>query len=185
MMIRPYEPKDHDAVEFVCLNSEGPCDLNETGQFYILTTYCDYFIEKEPQNCFVAVNDADEAVGYIICAENYDRFLPVFLAEYVSRFSPDDLYRRRSAEDSTLLQKKHKSEYPAHLHIDLLPEYQRQGLGSRLVDTLADHLRKKGVSGVMLTVGASNDVGRSFYTKYGFTRIDALPDDVAYGLRLL
>ena len=109
----------------------------------------------------------------------------MFRAEYVARFAPDDLRRRSAAEASTLLQQKHKAAYPAHLHIDLLPEYQRQGLGSRLVDTLADHLRKKGVPGVMLTVGGSNEVGQSFYNKYGFARIDALPDDVAYGLKLL
>ena len=184
MPIRPYEPKDFNAVRFVCLNSEGPCDLDAAGRFFILTTYCDYFIEKEPQNCFVAVNGSDEAVGYIFCAENYDRFLPVFLSEYVTRFSPADTRRRLGAERSTLLQQKHKAAYPAHMHIDLLPAYQRQGLGSRLVDTLAAHLREKGVPGVMLTVGAGNAVGQSFYNKYGFQRIDASRDDIAYGLKL-
>lgn len=184
MIIRPYEKKDRDNVRFVCLNSEGPCDMNESSQHFILTTYCDYFIEKEPQNCFVAANDNDEAVGYIICAENYDAYKRIFDDEYVDRIPLTDTCHREGAKNSTLLQKKYKNEYPAHLHIDLLPEYQRKGLGSKLVNTLCCHLKNKGIAGVMLTCGSQNTVGRSFYKKYGFTLIEELPGDVAFGIKL-
>ena len=182
MRIRPYEPKDRTGVRFTCLNSEGPCDMTPAECHFILTTYCDYYIEREPENCFVAANDADEAVGYVICAENYDVYRPVFLAAYLPRIT--NPMHRHSAENSTLLQEKYKAAYPAHLHIDLLPAYQRQGLGHRLVDALAAHLKEKGVPGVMLTVGSSNTVGQSFYNKYGFTLLEAVPGDVAYGLTL-
>ena len=47
MNIRPYESKDKEDVRFICLNSEGPCKLSERDKNYILTTYCDYFIEKK------------------------------------------------------------------------------------------------------------------------------------------
>lgn len=184
MKIRAYEPKDRDAVRFICLNSEGPCDMDESGCRFILTTYCDYYIEKEAENCFVAADDDDRAVGYIICTESYDRFRPVFLSEYVPRIPAEEAAHREGAVNSTVLQEEYKAQYPAHLHIDLLPEYQRLGLGSRLVDTLCVHLKEKGVPGVMLTVGSLNTVGQSFYNKYGFTRLKALPGDVAYGLLL-
>ena len=39
------------------------------------------------------------------------------------------------------------AEYPAHLHIDLLPELQGQGWGRRLIDTLVAALRERGVRG--------------------------------------
>jgi ribosomal protein S18 acetylase RimI-like enzyme len=184
MTIRPFQDKDKDDVRFVCLNSEGPCDLNEADQHFILTTYCDYYIEREPQNCYVAADDTDRAVGYIFCAESFDGFFPVFLRDYASRFSLSQENYRISASHSADLQQKYKSEYPAHLHIDLLPEYQRMGLGHKLVDTLAEHLRSKGIPGVMLTVGTLNKVGQSFYNKYGFSILEVAPGDIAYGLKL-
>ena len=182
MTIRPYLEKDKENVRFVCLNSEGPCDMDEAGRHYILTTYCDYYIEREPQNCFVAVDETDRAVGYIICTESFELFYPVFIRDYVSRFSQAMFCY--GAAHSADLQAKYRAEYPAHLHIDVLPEFQRMGVGHRLVDTLAAHLRAKNVPGVMLTVGASNFVGQSFYKKYGFTLLEATEGDIAFGLKL-
>ncbi|MBR5428716.1 MAG: GNAT family N-acetyltransferase [Clostridia bacterium] len=184
MTIRPYEAKDFEDVRFVCLNSEGPCDMDEAGRHYILTTYCDYYLEKEPQNCFVAADENDRAIGYVICAENYGAYRPVFLKEYVPRIPAKQLMHRIAARGSTILQNKYKKTYPAHLHIDVLPEYQRQGLGHKMVDALCAHLKEKGVRGVMLTVGTGNNVGRSFYEKYGFTFLETLGGDTAYGIRL-
>ncbi len=185
MTIRPYQEKDKENVRFVCLNSEGPCDMSEAGQHYILTTYCDYFIEREPQNCFVAADENDRAVGYIFCAESFRAFYPVFLRDYACSFPlSKPWFFCYNAAHSADLQEKYEEDYPAHLHIDLLPEYQRKGIGHKLVDTLAAHLKTKGVPGVMLTVGARNFVGQSFYKKYGFTLLEAAGDDIAFGLKL-
>jgi len=184
MKIRPYEQRDRDNVRFVCLNSEGPCDMKENERHFILTTYCDYYIEKETENCFVSANDNDEAVGYIICAENYDDFWEVFSGEYIPRISKAYPHHIIGAKKSTVLQNKYKKDYPAHLHIDLLPEYQRMGMGTKLVDTLCAHLKNKSVTGVMLTVGTSNNVGQSFYRKYGFTELERQSGDIAFGIKL-
>lgn len=57
-----------------------------------------------------------------------------------------------------------------HMHIDLLPECQRQGLGTGLIDTLRDHLKKNGVETLNL-IGVSIDSnGYPFYVHYGFKR---------------
>ena len=183
MTVRPYEAKDKEDVRFICLNSEGPCEESEEFQRYILTTYCDYYIEKEPYNCFVAANEEDRAVGYIICTENFDAFLQCFTDEYAEKMKYNK-YLYKATLRSVKLQKTFKELYPAHLHIDVLPEYQRQGLGHQLVDRLCAHLKAKNVPGVMLTVGSSNEVGQSFYNKYGFTKLKTVYDDVAYGISL-
>src|SRR4029453_13448152 len=39
-------------------------------------------------------------------------------------------------------------DYPAHLHIDLLPELQGKGMGRRLIDTLRAALAERGVPAV-------------------------------------
>ena len=182
MNIRPYETTDRDDVRYICLNSDGPCDLDETEQFYVLTTFCDYYIEQEPENCFVAVDESDKAVGYILCSKDYDAFLPKFESLYLPKLDSLPENFRTNAKNSTLMQKKYKDIYPAHLHIDILPEYQRMGLGGKMMDALRAHLKAQGVPGVMLTVGIDNKTGRSFYEKYGFTVLQPFMETYAYGI---
>jgi len=58
--------------------------------------------------------------------------------------------------------------YPAHLHIDLLPENQGQGMGRKLMDTLRSALAEHGVPGVHLGMDPANTRARAFYDRYGF-----------------
>jgi GNAT superfamily N-acetyltransferase len=44
------------------------------------------------------------------------------------------------------------ASYRAHLHIDILPEYQHQGIGSRLMENLVITLRMAKVKKVYLAV---------------------------------
>ncbi|WPF82246.1 GNAT family N-acetyltransferase [Sanguibacter sp. 4.1] len=59
--------------------------------------------------------------------------------------------------------------FPAHLHIDLLPEAQGGGNGRRLMTRFLDALRTRGVPGVHLGVGSGNPGARAFYLATGFT----------------
>lgn len=183
--IRAYQEKDKENVRLVCMHT-GPGAARQEGpaQTLLLATYCDYYIEKEPQNCFVAADKNDEAVGYIFCAENYWRYRPRFLKEYIPKVKGQGLMRVVECRGSAFLPMWYSNKYPAHLHIDILNDYQRQGLGSRLMDTLTNHLRKKGIPGVMLVVGKENEKGRNFYKKYGFKEEWVMPFGVVMGLRL-
>lgn len=189
MIIRHYEEKDKEKVRFICLNSEGPCKMTPDERHFILTTYCDYFIEQEGRNCFVAVDENDDAIAYIICAENFDNYKETFLAEYPVRLDENmrvwDGNAREMSLASFKLQEKYKKDFPAHLHIDVLPAHHRKGIGHQLVDALSAHLKAKGIPGVMLTVGGGNLRGQAFYKKYGFEHLETIGDDVAFGLRLL
>ena len=89
------------------------------------------------------------------------------------------------AKTSTVLQEKFKKEYPAHLHIDLLPAYQRQGWGGKLINALFEHLKSKNVKGVMLTTGKTNETACNFYKKYGFELLGTDGDDAAFGFKLI
>jgi len=61
------------------------------------------------------------------------------------------------------------AEYPAHLHIDLLPDLQGKGCGRRLMEALEARLAEKGCPGVHLGVNAGNVQAISFYAKIGFS----------------
>ncbi len=183
MTIRPYEAKDRENIRFICLNSDGPCRATKRRQHFLLTTYCDYFIEKESENVFVAADENNKAIGYILCAENYDKFKETFYSEYLPRIRKCEFRFRKSAMRSTLVQEEYKKEYPAHLHIDILPDYQRMGLGHKLMDSLCEKLKEKGVKGVCLTVWSGNQKGRRFYEKYGFTLLETRKTTAVYGLK--
>ena len=71
---------------------------------------------------------------------------------------------------------------PAHLHIDILPEAQRQGIGHRLMNALMFRLKELGVPKVYLVVGTSNVKGVSFYEKYGFEAVRELPGSRQYAI---
>nr|QQZ49794.1 GNAT family N-acetyltransferase [Phenylobacterium glaciei] len=60
--------------------------------------------------------------------------------------------------------------HPAHLHINLLPHLQGQGLGQRLIDTLSAALTSAGARGLHLGVSEANTRAQRFYDIYGFTR---------------
>ncbi len=184
MKIRPYQAADKKNVQFVCLNSEGPCKSSKRGINFSLAVYCDYYIENEPENCFVAADENNRAIGYVISTENFDKFEKIYISNYYPKIKKWEYRRRKSALRAIESQKKHKNDYPAHLHIDILPEYQHMGLGKKLMDALCDNLRKKGVKGVMFTVWHKNYNAIKFYEKYGFELIETKETTLVYGLKL-
>ena len=70
------------------------------------------------------------------------------------------------------------------MHIDILPEYHRQGWGGKLLAALFDHLRSKGIKGVILTTGTENRNAAGFYNKYGFEQLEIYDTDVAFAMKL-
>ncbi|THH33678.1 hypothetical protein EUX98_g588 [Antrodiella citrinella] len=63
---------------------------------------------------------------------------------------------------------------PAHLHIDILPAYQRRGWGRKLIGTLVRWLEhEKGLQGVWLGMDVRNEDAAKFYKRLGFAPIEA------------
>ena len=171
MNIRPYEEKDTENVRFVCLESAGKTDASEYIRSFLLNTYCNYYVENEPHNCFVAVDESDNAVGYILCAEDFDTFSKIFLTKYARRYLKFKGIYRLASKISILEQKKYKDNYPAHLHIDILPEYQSNGYGAQMMKTMLDNLKQKKVKGIMLMTNTDTHGAIRFYERLGFKRL--------------
>ena len=75
--------------------------------------------------------------------------------------------------------------YPAHLHINLLPEIRRHGVGKALVTRFLDGLTKRRCPGVHLHVGAQNRGAVSFYAAQGFSVLKESPSVLLLGRRLI
>lgn len=58
--------------------------------------------------------------------------------------------------------------FPAHMHIDILPEFQRKGWGTVLIGALFEKVRGMGASGIHLDMVRWNEAGRRFYERIGF-----------------
>lgn len=54
-------------------------------------------------------------------------------------------------------------------HTTVSQEVQRQGIGTKLVDTALEALKQEGISKVLLVVFEKNAKGNSFWEKHGFT----------------
>ena len=62
-------------------------------------------------------------------------------------------------------------DYPAHLHIDILPIAQGKGYGRRLIEIFFNELQSKNIQGVHLTVSNSNQNAIGFYKKLGLQQL--------------
>lgn len=63
------------------------------------------------------------------------------------------------------------ARFPAHLHMNLLPRLQGQGVGLRLFERWSDAAVGLGVAGVHVGVSPTNERGRGFWQALGFERI--------------
>lgn len=100
----------------------------------------------------------------------------------------------RRASDEALVRSIHRPDvtsaaiaepFPAHLHINLLPRAQGQGLGRMLIERLIDRLEQRGIGGLHLGVDVDNARAIAFYRHLGFAEV-AVEDDggLILGLRL-
>ena len=62
------------------------------------------------------------------------------------------------------------------MNLAVLPEYRRQGIGRRLVETLVSHLSADSVTSLTLEVRASNAAAVFIYNSMGFVEVGRRPN---------
>ncbi|RKR92155.1 acetyltransferase (GNAT) family protein [Micromonospora pisi] len=213
MRIRPYRPGDFDAVGDICIRTADAGE-DASGSYVDPDILPDIFAHPyahlEPDLAFV-LDDSDSdsdsdgdgdgdgtgrAVGYVLGTSDTARFVRRFRDEWLPRVG--DRYPAPAGEPSTpdavMARLLHTPErmllpelvdYPAHLHIDVLPGYQRAGHGRVLIETLTGALRRTGVPGLHLGMITTNRKARAFYDRLGFHVVEvADPGPLTYlGLR--
>jgi ribosomal protein S18 acetylase RimI-like enzyme len=197
--IRRYAPADHDAVYDICVRTAA-AGGDARGQYHTDDLMPDLFagpyVFLEPGSAFV-LDDGGRAVGYVIGTPDTARFARGYRERWIPRLAdrypvpPDP----PATPDEQILALHYQpermiwpglAEYPAHLHIDLLPPYQRAGHGRALIDRFCASVASTGATGVHVVVVAENAPALRFYDRLGFRRLDVEePGPVVYlGLRL-
>lgn len=171
--IRPYSPQDRSAVEKICVPQQN--DLSET----LLNCFCRYYIDQEADNCFVCLED-DTICGYILCSENFHQWKKQ-LIEHHANADPISFAIATATIDNL---RPYAAQYPAHLHIDFVPNAQGKGYGTSLISHLCTHLRQKNIPGLMLDVSVDNIGAQRFYQRNGFTVLGRNDNSIQMGRRL-
>ncbi len=168
MKIRAYDPQDLEDLKRICLETcEDPYLCSHSSLLYL--KYLEYFVTEEPEHAFVLTDETGRAQGYILCCAKGPDFRRKWKKEYFSRLKPFGwkhvLLQRHTLLETRIMEALH---YPAHMHIDISPSFQRKGGGAGLLGALLQTLKKEGIPGLYLGCGQTNVAGNAFYQKNGF-----------------
>ena len=183
MKIRPYQKKDFRYVQDICVaSSKHAGDDNPTTRATLTAMYCDYYLDNQSDYCYVAVDEQDIPVGYVLCSVDrgdYEESMTELYLPLVRKLSSSDYFHWIS--EIKVTGRYVRQGYLAHMHVNVLEDYQRQGIGSELVNTLENKLREMYVEGVYLICGEKQEGARAFCEKMGYEDIDFLSGTVVYG----
>lgn len=180
-IIRKMRKSDAPQVRKICLaTADDSLKSTEKLEQSTLILYSDFYIRECTSHCFVATDENDKAVGYILCSPDYSQYKKSFKNIEMKKLRKLGIKYYFMGKGEMLSPRPHAKEYPAHLHIDILPEYQRQGLGHRLMNALIAQLKKDRIPGLILFVAPNNEKGINFYKKYGFIKLS----NIAMGMKL-
>ncbi len=192
-MIRAYRDADRADVYDVCVRTAaagGDARGRYVSDDLPGDIWAGPYLELEPELAFVvAVPDrgGKRVAGYILGTADTRRFVDRYRAEWLPRFAArypevDDDTRAGHRPERMLV--PGVDEYPAHLHIDLLPELQRQGWGRELMRRFLAAAAEQGAAGAHLSFDPANTGAGAFYERLGFRPLPtSRPDAPLYGIR--
>lgn len=194
--IRPYQPTDLDALYRICLLT-GWRGLDATPHYtdprLLGDFYAAPYVSQDSELCLIATLEGVPS-GYILGTADSAAFRAWteahwFPALRIRHPLPDPADKSPEAK---LIRTIHTGyqvpdisrDYPAHLHIDLLPCLQGRGVGAQLMHRFLDRLRERRCPAVHLGVNPANARAIAFYEKFGFHRITSDPGCIVYGFKL-
>ncbi|QRV78694.1 GNAT family acetyltransferase [Ceratobasidium sp. AG-Ba] len=186
--IRPVHIDDIPALSQICLLTAEAGQSAEALHKYpelLGLLYIEPYVKLSPAFGFVLVSGAPESegdvVGYFLAtpdtraheATAEENHYPPLRVKY-----PNDPFPSgATAQDQRVIGRIHNPMIrpqglvdivPAHMHINILPQAQRQGWGVRLIDTGIEYLKDRGQDGLFLGIDSRNHNARAFYTSVGF-----------------
>lgn len=181
--IRPAADTDTEALYDICVRT-ARAGKDARGQLDDDRLWGDLFAvpyqRLAPDHSYVLDDGTGQAVGYVVGTADTAAFArllrEVWLPATAGRVPvpPDPPV---TAQDGLRALHYHPewrvnsqlAAYPAHLHIDLLPDWRGRGFGRGLMAAMIDGLRSAGVPGLHLEMLTSNTNARRFYDRLGFT----------------
>lgn len=186
-MIRAYRSADLPALRRICLLT-GRAGGNATGQWSTDDLLPDVFLEPfvtlVPETAWTVEQDG-RPVGYLVgvldttafVSRWRDEWTPVFATRHprvadVPGFDPAaEQWLHDFGYDPSWMLGDQVADFPAHLHIDLLPEAQGSGYGRGLMREFGLAAVAAGVPGIHLGMARDNLPALAFYRRLGFREL--------------
>ncbi|MFC3385656.1 GNAT family N-acetyltransferase [Couchioplanes azureus] len=185
-VIRPFRSSDLDAVYDICVRT-ADAGGDARGRYLSDRLMGDIFaapyVVLEPEHAHILDDGTGTAVGYVLgtadtarFARRYrDEWLPATAGRYPAPNDPpvtpdDEMLALHHHPEHMIVPEL--ADYPAHLHIDLLPGWQGRGWGRSLIGRFLRGLRAAGVPRVHLGMASANTAARAFYRRLGFVELD-------------
>lgn len=195
VLLRPANIADLPDLLRVCLET-GDSGKDATHLHHLPDLVGDIYVAPyvlHQKDFAYALQADDQIVGYLLGVLDTRKFEKVLVAEYwpVTRAKYQQLNLEITPSDRDLLLELGKqgfsdqtlvTNYPSHLHIDIVESHQSAGYGKAMISYLLDELKAAGSIGVHLHMSASNDRARGFYKKFGFSEILENSDECIMGL---
>jgi ribosomal protein S18 acetylase RimI-like enzyme len=180
--IRAYRPSDLDAIYDICARTAaagGDARGRHTSDRMLGDVWAVPYVLREPEHAHVLDDGTGTATGYILGTADTPAFAEWYRTEWIpraaGRFAADDPRDRELAAAFHAPERMVRPElagYPAHLHIDLLPQWQGRGQGRALMAAFLAGLCAAGVKKVHLGMAAGNHSAYAFYRRLGFHDIE-------------
>lgn len=187
--VRRYTPADLDSLYDICVRT-AEAGGDARGQFdsdrLVGEIFAAPYAILEPEHTHVLDDGSGTAVGYVLGTADTARFVRRYRQEWLPTtlercpvppeppVTPTDAMLALHHNPERMIVPK-LADYPAHLHIDLLPAWQGRGYGRELMRALLNGLAGAGVPAVHLGMLTTNTGARAFYDRLGFHAID-VPD---------
>lgn len=196
MHLRPYQSSDLSALYEICLkttrNGEDGSD-NCIHPELVGSYYAAPYAIHDPGLCLMLTDEAGPC-GYVLGTAD----TRAFTAWFNETWSPEIRARFAGLEpvagagDLSLLERLDQDledddfvdEYPAHLHIDLLPRAQSGGWGRKMIEAWTELAVRRGACGLHLGVSGSNTNAVGFYRHIGMHEIKAEDWGYFLGMKL-
>lgn len=185
-VIRQYRDGDAERIRSICHRTGfmgEPADWFWRDRDSFTALFCDWWIAHEPESVLVAELDGTVA-GYLLGCEDSRRaaheartlFRHFFGRACCLRPGTAGVMWRMLGDGvvdgmrGRLPARVWDERWPAHLHIDLLPECRGRGVGGRLVKAWLQSLRDRGIPGCHLQTTAENKGAVAFFEAMGFEK---------------
>ena len=182
MTIRPYRADDLPALRRVCVLT-GHAGTDATGLWSSDDLLPDNFLEPyvtlAPDTAWTVEQDG-RPVGYLVATLDTEAFAARWREEWTPVFAfrhsrvaedPAEQWLHDFGYDPSWMLGPQVEAFPAHLHIDLLPEAQGSGYGRGLMRRLGLAAVAAGVPGIHLGMARDNLPALAFYRRLGFREL--------------
>lgn len=182
--IRRYLASDRDDVYDVCVRT-GAAGQDARGRYstdrLLGDIYAGPYLHIAPEHAYV-LDSGERVVGYVIGTPSTREFVAAYLADWLPRLrgsyappagTPTSDEGRKLADMfcPEHMLRPELAPHPAHLHINLLPDYQGAGHGRALISTFLASVAAAGARSCHLAVRVANPGALRFYEKLGWQRI--------------